>query len=160
MPQYLAFFFQNILIRVRRCSVGRRPAVYSGVVADFGLATALPKTCDERRLPQVGSPYWMSPECLRGLYYDGKADVFSFGIVLCELIALIDADPDLLPRTENFGVDYIAFTDLVGEMCPTEFLQTAFSCVQVAHFSLVLNNFTSVSMTRGQGLLELLLLFL
>ena len=57
--------------------------------------------------------------------------MFSFGIVLCELIALIDADPDFLPRTENFGVDYIAFTDLVKEDCPTEFLKVAFSCVQV-----------------------------
>jgi hypothetical protein len=41
--------------------------------------------------------------------------VFSYGVVLCELIALIDSDPDHLPRTKNFGVDYAAFGRLLDE---------------------------------------------
>jgi len=99
------------------------------VIGDFGLATRIPKK-DDPRLPQVGSPYWMSPECLRGEYYDHQADIFSFGIVLCELIARCDADPDTLPRTQNFGVDYIAFAELCPA-CPPDYLKLAFTCVSL-----------------------------
>jgi len=99
------------------------------IIGDFGLATKIPNKSDQR-LPQVGSPYWMSPECLRGEFYDHKADIFSLGIILCELIARVDADPDFLPRTQNFGVEYKAFSDLC-HLCPPDFLKTTFTCVSI-----------------------------
>ena len=37
------------------------------------------------RMTVVGTPYWMAPEMLRGEVYDEKVDIFSFGIVLCEV---------------------------------------------------------------------------
>ncbi|KAF6728196.1 Dual specificity testis-specific protein kinase 2 [Oryzias melastigma] len=42
----------------------------------------------------------MAPEVLRGEIYNEKVDVFAYGIILCEIIARIQADPDILPRTE------------------------------------------------------------
>ena len=52
----------------------------------------------ERSQSIVGTPYWMAPEVLNGKKYDEKADVFSYGIVLCEIISRRDADPDEIPR--------------------------------------------------------------
>ena len=53
------------------------------------------------------------------------------GIIMCELIARMGADPDVLPRTSNFGVDYIAFSAICLD-CPADFIQLAFNCVRVS----------------------------
>lgn len=101
---------------------------YTAVVGDFGLAEKIPnKLAEGEKLSVVGSPFWMAPEVLRDEPYNEKADVFSYGIILCEVIARIQADPDFLPRTENFGLDYHMFQHMVGD-CPPDFLQLAFNC--------------------------------
>lgn len=43
----------------------------------------------KKRYTVVGNPYWMAPEMMKGNKYDEKVDVFSFGIVLCEVRNLI-----------------------------------------------------------------------
>ncbi|KAM3939767.1 uncharacterized protein RB166_021801 isoform 2-T2 [Leptodactylus fuscus] len=84
----------------KNCLVRYDDSGYTGVVADFGLAEKIPDRSQTEPLSVVGSPYWMAPEVLRGDVYNEKADVFAFGIILCEIIARIPADPDFLPRTE------------------------------------------------------------
>uniref|UniRef100_A0A8C2YNA4 dual-specificity kinase n=1 Tax=Chinchilla lanigera TaxID=34839 RepID=A0A8C2YNA4_CHILA len=105
----------------KNCLIKKDENGYSAVVADFGLAEKIPDVA------VVGSPFWMAPEVLRDEPYNEKADVFSYGIILCEIIARIQADPDYLPRTENFGLDYDAFQHMVGD-CPPDFLQLTFNC--------------------------------
>jgi len=74
------------------------------VVADFGLARSVvvrnrsfvdgdgQTLSSKRRLFRrhkcktiVGNPYWMAPEMILGLTYDEKVDVFSFGMIVCEV---------------------------------------------------------------------------
>ncbi|KAM9326143.1 dual specificity testis-specific protein kinase 2 [Gastrophryne carolinensis] len=112
----------------KNCLIKSDENGYSAVVADFGLAEKIPDYSDgSEKLSVVGSPYWMAPEVLRFEPYNEKADVFSYGIILCEIIARIQADPDYLPRTENFGLDYDGFQHMVGN-CPPDLLQLAFNC--------------------------------
>lgn len=104
---------------------------YTAVVGDFGLAEKIPdysEGSEKEPLSVVGSPYWMAPEVLRGELYDEKADVFAYGIILCEMIARIPADPDYLPRTEDFGLDVQTFRNMVNADCPPAFLLLAFHC--------------------------------
>lgn len=115
---------KNVLIKINSDGM-------TAVIGDFGLAEKIPDLRDRsQRLPIVGSPYWMAPECLNGKWYNEKADVFSYGIILCEIIARVEADPDILPRTENFGVDYVAFSEMCPD-CPPQFLEIAFSSCRI-----------------------------
>uniref|UniRef100_A0A8C5QH61 dual-specificity kinase n=1 Tax=Leptobrachium leishanense TaxID=445787 RepID=A0A8C5QH61_9ANUR len=112
----------------KNCLIKSEDGGYSAIVADFGLAEKIPDYSQgNEKLSVVGSPYWMAPEVLRDEPYNEKADIFSYGIILCEIIARIQADPDYLPRTENFGLDYDAFQHMVGD-CPPDFLQLTFNC--------------------------------
>ncbi|CAB1327041.1 unnamed protein product [Coregonus sp. 'balchen'] len=114
----------------KNCLVRCENGVFTAVVGDFGLAEKIPDYsdgADKQPLAVVGSPYWMAPEVLRGEVYDEKVDVFAYGIILCEIIARIEADPDFLPRTEDFGLDVDAFENLVGD-CPAPFLNLAVLC--------------------------------
>ncbi|XP_076836094.1 dual specificity testis-specific protein kinase 2 isoform X1 [Brachyhypopomus gauderio] len=114
---------KNCLIRV---STRGREAV----VTDFGLArevVEMPANCPERKMSLVGSAFWMAPEMLRGEPYNQKVDVFSFGIMLCEILARIPADPEVLPRTRDYGLDVQAFGELV-QGCPQRVLELSASC--------------------------------
>ncbi|XP_066545391.1 LIM domain kinase 2 isoform X2 [Amia ocellicauda] len=118
------------------------------VVADFGLSrlivenktrsppekpTARRRTLRrvdrKKRYTVVGNPYWMAPEMLNGKRYDEKVDVFSFGIMLCEIIGQVYADPECLPRTFDFGLNVEKFSEkFLPEDCPPAFFPLAVAC--------------------------------
>uniref|UniRef100_A0A8C8RHY2 LIM domain kinase 1 n=1 Tax=Pelusios castaneus TaxID=367368 RepID=A0A8C8RHY2_9SAUR len=114
----------------------------SVVVADFGLARLmvdeknqvdqlknLKKPDRKKRYTVVGNPYWMAPEMINGRSYDEKVDVFSFGIVLCEIIGRVSADPDYLPRTMDFGLNVRGFLErYCPPACPPSFFPVAVRC--------------------------------
>ncbi len=67
----------NILIENR----GKRP-----LVADFGIARALAGEYKSEGLV-VGTPLYMSPEQVVGKVTDGRADIYSAGVILFEMTA-------------------------------------------------------------------------
>ncbi|KAJ8909878.1 hypothetical protein NQ315_013512, partial [Exocentrus adspersus] len=119
------------------------------IVADFGLArivshatnsarrvspknTASGKRQErKKRYTVVGNPYWMAPEMMKGNKYDEKVDIFSFGIVLCEIIGRVQADPDFLPRSNDFGLNQMAFKEKFCTSCPEPFYKVAFLCTDL-----------------------------
>uniref|UniRef100_A0AAQ5YVU6 LIM domain kinase 2 n=1 Tax=Amphiprion ocellaris TaxID=80972 RepID=A0AAQ5YVU6_AMPOC len=83
----------------------------------------------KKRYTVVGNPYWMAPEMLNGKRYDEKVDIFSFGIVLCEIIGKVYADPECLPRTLDFGLNVGKFVEkFLPEDCPPAFFPLAVAC--------------------------------
>lgn len=67
---------------------------WKATVADFGLTKIKDKAMLATR---CGSPAWSAPEVLRGEPYDEKADVFSYGIVLWEILSRSRPYPTLDP---------------------------------------------------------------
>ena len=53
-----------------------------------------------------GTPQWMAPEVMEGLAYNSKVDVYSFGILLCELVARS------MPFADRYDIE--SFQDIVN----------------------------------------------
>ncbi|XP_068248723.1 LIM domain kinase 1-like isoform X3 [Palaemon carinicauda] len=111
------------------------------VVADFGLARIMAQNnwtaerkkfgkrhARKKRYTVVGNPYWMAPEMMKGNKYDEKVDIFSFGIILCEIIGRVEADPDYMPRSMDFGLNEAVFQAKYCQDCPEPFYKIAFLC--------------------------------
>ena len=101
---------QDALIPV--CGIRSLPMLK---IADFGFARALPPTSLAETL--CGSPLYMAPEILRYEKYDAKADLWSVGTVLYEMVTSrppfrASNHVELLRRIEK-GEDKIKFPDEV-----------------------------------------------
>nr|KAF6282362.1 LIM domain kinase 2 [Myotis myotis] len=145
------------------------------VVADFGLSRliveerkkppvekatskkrTLRKNDRKKRYTVVGNPYWMAPEMLNGKSYDETVDVFSFGIVLCEIIGQVYADPDCLPRTLDYGLNVKLFWEkFVPTDCPPAFFPLATICCKLEPesrpaFSKLEDSFEALSLYLGE----------
>ena len=105
-------------------------------LTDFGVSR---ERSDFMMTNAVGTSLWMAPEVMLGGHYDGKADVFSFGVLLSEL------DTHQLPYanvrnasgqkpTENTILQKTSKGELQVEFsreCPAELLTLARACLSV-----------------------------
>jgi len=74
---------------------------YHVKVCDFGLARV--KNAG-RIMSMRGTSDWMAPEVAQGVEYDEKADVFSYGVILAEIITR--GYPDDFPRLGMLKLEY------------------------------------------------------
>ncbi|XP_054249475.1 dual specificity testis-specific protein kinase 1-like [Indicator indicator] len=117
----------------KNCLIRVMPRGHEALVTDFGLArevVELPVKDGERKLMRCSCASPVSPPALPPFL---QVDVFSFGIVLCEILGRIPADPEVLPRTQDYGLDVAAFQGMIGE-CPKQVMDLAVSCCWVEPF--------------------------
>ena len=57
-------------------------------LCDFGLSRVRSKlhAKDDENRGLVGTPHWSAPEILRGKRYDESSDVYSYGMILWEIV--------------------------------------------------------------------------
>eukprot|EP00767_Chilomastix_cuspidata_P005293 gnl/Chilomastix_cuspidata/550.p1 GENE.gnl/Chilomastix_cuspidata/550~~gnl/Chilomastix_cuspidata/550.p1 ORF type:complete len:460 (-),score=195.64 gnl/Chilomastix_cuspidata/550:395-1774(-) len=72
-------------------------------LADFGFCAQL-NAEQRKRNSVVGTPYWMSPELIRGTDYDTKVDIWSLGILALELADGVPPYLDVPPLRAVFLV--------------------------------------------------------
>jgi serine/threonine-protein kinase ULK/ATG1 len=84
-------------------------------LGDFGFCKPLSEQRSDVTGTMLGSPIYMAPEVLRGLNYDEKADIWSLGCVLYELLI------GRCPFEEKSIAKLITAQDTNDWLIPTEF---------------------------------------
>ncbi|KAI9207611.1 kinase-like domain-containing protein [Polychytrium aggregatum] len=100
-------------------------------LCDFGLSRFAAKTKEEsRRLSYCGTDQYMAPEIQFCMEFDASVDVFSFGIILCEMITRRPAEVDVhIKRVmPGFGIDAEEIRSKMESSCPPELFNLAIEC--------------------------------
>ncbi|KAG2035456.1 kinase-like domain-containing protein [Suillus americanus] len=100
-------------------------------ITDFGFARIAARNEEEsKRLTFCGTDSYMSPEILLGEEFDLPTDIFSLGVIFCEIAARRLADDRHFKRTgPTFGIDLEEVHRLASPGCPPTFLALAFDCL-------------------------------
>ncbi|KAM9956291.1 hypothetical protein ACTFIR_003003 [Dictyostelium discoideum] len=94
-------------------------------ICDFGFAKEI-TIQNPLSMTICGTDEFMSPEVILGIQYSYSADIYSFGMVLLELITRNKLD-ERLPQN-NFDIDYEELQNKIPSECPREFLELSMKC--------------------------------
>ncbi|KAF7966756.1 hypothetical protein HWV62_37213, partial [Athelia sp. TMB] len=102
-------------------------------ITDFGFARIAARNEDEsKRLTFCGTDSYMSPEIQLGDEFDLPTDIFSFGVILCEIAARKLADDYTFKRAApTFGMDAQEVRNRASPGCPDAFIQLCLDCLAV-----------------------------
>eukprot|EP00026_Physarum_polycephalum_P002572 Phypoly_transcript_02579.p1 GENE.Phypoly_transcript_02579~~Phypoly_transcript_02579.p1 ORF type:complete len:852 (-),score=144.64 Phypoly_transcript_02579:66-2621(-) len=100
-------------------------------LCDFGFAR-MTESKRNKHMTMCGTEGWVAPEILLGMSYDTSCDVFSYGVVVAELITGKKPGVDLWIRTPDncfdINPDELRTKALPG--CPPRFLEMCIECCQ------------------------------
>lgn len=100
-------------------------------ITDFGFARIAARNAEEsKRLTFCGTDSYMSPEILLGHEFDLPTDIFSLGVIFCEIIARKLADDNTFKRTApSFTIDAAELRERATPGCPPEFIALTLECL-------------------------------
>ncbi len=100
-------------------------------VTDFGFARIAARNAEEsKRLTFCGTDAYMSPEILLGNEFDLPTDIFSLGIIFCEIASRRLANDTHFKRyPPNFDFDPGDIRQSANPGCPQGFLNLCIDCV-------------------------------
>ncbi|KAM9987110.1 hypothetical protein ACTFIY_011535 [Dictyostelium cf. discoideum] len=99
-------------------------------LCDFGFARMSEQTKKSRHMTMCGTEGWVAPEILLGMSYDTSCDVFSYGVVLAELITGRKPGVDLWVRSPEtcFDINPEELKQKSIPGCPSELISVCVEC--------------------------------
>eukprot|EP01132_Coremiostelium_polycephalum_P002633 gene2633-3271_t len=97
-------------------------------VCDFGFARIVDDS-NSKSMTICGTDNWMSPEMITGQDYDERCDIFSFGVLLFELIARMKPTPNM--RNGDFSLNRDVVLAQIPDDCPPALLKLTFDCCEL-----------------------------
>lgn len=100
-------------------------------ITDFGFARIAARSADEsKRLTFCGTDSYMSPEILLGDEFDLPTDIFSLGVIFCEILARRLADDHHFKRSApTFAIDPVEVHNLATPGCPPDLIALSLQCL-------------------------------
>eukprot|EP00005_Dracoamoeba_jomungandri_P005534 CAMPEP_0174260794 /NCGR_PEP_ID=MMETSP0439-20130205/10559_1 /TAXON_ID=0 /ORGANISM="Stereomyxa ramosa, Strain Chinc5" /LENGTH=291 /DNA_ID=CAMNT_0015345123 /DNA_START=47 /DNA_END=922 /DNA_ORIENTATION=- len=96
-------------------------------VCDFGLARTTPENDQQKQVMTiVGTHEWMAPEVAMGEAYDSTCDVFSFGMVIFEVVTR--SKPPTRKLKDAYAFIESDFEALIPKDCPPKLWELLCNC--------------------------------
>eukprot|EP01111_Echinosteliopsis_oligospora_P000943 TRINITY_DN1117_c0_g1_i2.p1 TRINITY_DN1117_c0_g1~~TRINITY_DN1117_c0_g1_i2.p1 ORF type:complete len:160 (-),score=36.62 TRINITY_DN1117_c0_g1_i2:22-501(-) len=117
-------------IKAQNCLVVRVGDDWKIRICDFGFARMM-TSAGPSLMTLCGTDDFMSPELMLGEDYDERADIFSYGLLLSELI-LRKKSAEALPRSYQtcFGLDEKMYWSAIPSDCPPAFSKLTWACCE------------------------------